>query len=54
MYMCPDCDTRYRGQQRCDECNTWAAALVPEGCARAANPVTCTRINDGFTSFSDS
>ena len=29
IYECPHCDTRYLGQQRCAECNTWCRRLGP-------------------------
>lgn len=31
VYACPDCDTRYLGQQRCADCNTFATRLGPGG-----------------------
>ncbi len=31
VYACPDCQERYLGQQRCDDCNTFAARLGPGG-----------------------
>ncbi|MDQ2848247.1 MAG: hypothetical protein M3Y77_18290 [Actinomycetota bacterium] len=31
IYTCPDCDTRYLGQQRCEDCNTFATRLGPGG-----------------------
>jgi predicted nucleic acid-binding Zn ribbon protein len=31
VYVCPDCDARYLGQQRCDDCNTWCRRLGPGG-----------------------
>ena len=31
VYTCPDCDTRYLGRQRCDDCNTFATRLGPGG-----------------------
>ena len=31
MYQCPNCDTRYLGQQRCPDCNTWCRRLGPGG-----------------------
>ena len=31
VYACPDCQTRYLGQQRCDDCNTFAVRLGPGG-----------------------
>ena len=27
VYQCPDCQARYLGQQRCDDCNTFCARL---------------------------
>ena len=31
VYQCPDCDARYLGEQRCDDCNTWCRRLGPGG-----------------------
>jgi len=31
VYACPNCQTRYLGQQRCDDCNTFASRLGPGG-----------------------
>ncbi len=31
VYACPDCETRYLGQQRCDDCNTFATRLGQGG-----------------------
>ena len=31
VYMCPDCDTGYLAQQRCDDCNTGCRRLGPGG-----------------------
>ena len=31
VYAYPDCDARYLGEQRCDECNTWCRRLGPGG-----------------------
>ena len=29
VYACPDCDARYLGEQRCDDCNTWCRLKSP-------------------------
>ena len=31
VYECPVCDTRYLGQQRCNDCNTWCRRIGPGG-----------------------
>jgi len=31
VYQCPECDARYLGHQRCDDCNTWCRRLGPGG-----------------------
>ena len=31
IYQCPECDTRYLGEQRCPDCNTWCRRLGPGG-----------------------
>jgi predicted RNA-binding Zn-ribbon protein involved in translation (DUF1610 family) len=31
VYACPNCQTRYLGQQRCEDCNTFASRLGPGG-----------------------
>ena len=31
VYECPQCQTRYLGEQRCDDCNTWCRRLGPGG-----------------------
>lgn len=31
VYACPICDARYLGEQRCPECNCWAARVGPGG-----------------------
>ena len=31
IYQCPNCDTRYLGEQRCTDCNTWCHRLGPGG-----------------------
>ncbi len=41
VYECPACDTRYLGDQRCDDCNTWCRRLGPGGlCPCCDEPVT--------------
>ncbi len=40
VYMCPSCEARYLGEQRCDECNTWCRRLGPGGpCPRCDEPI---------------
>jgi hypothetical protein len=29
VYECPQCQTRYIGTQRCEDCNTWCRRLGP-------------------------
>ncbi len=31
VYECPNCETRYLAEQRCDECNTWCRRIGPGG-----------------------
>ena len=31
IYECPQCQTRYLGTQRCEDCNTWCRRLGPGG-----------------------
>jgi hypothetical protein len=31
VYECPQCQTRYLGVQRCQDCNTWCRRLGPGG-----------------------
>lgn len=41
VYECPACDTRYLGEQRCDDCNTWCRRLGPGGlCPCCDEPIT--------------
>ena len=43
VYVCPGCDARYLGEQRCDECNTWCRRLGPGGpCPCCDEPVAIT------------
>jgi Zinc-ribbon containing domain len=41
VYLCPDCDTRTVGQQRCNDCNTFTRRLGIGGtCPHCEEPVT--------------
>ncbi len=41
IYQCPDCDTRYVGQQRCDDCNAFCHRLGTGGtCPSCDEPIT--------------
>ncbi|HEX9506418.1 MAG TPA: M15 family metallopeptidase [Acidimicrobiia bacterium] len=43
VYACPNCETRYLGEQRCDECNTWCRRVGPGGlCPCCDEPVAVT------------
>lgn len=43
IYECPECETRYLGAQRCDDCNTWARRIGPGGsCPACDEPVAIT------------
>ncbi len=45
VYECPDCDTRYLGDQRCDVCNRWCRRVGPGGCCPSRDaPVAITDI----------
>jgi hypothetical protein len=47
IYACPDCDTRYHAQQRCEDCNTWCARVGPGGpCPHCDLPVAVTDLFD--------
>ena len=40
IYQCPECDQRYLGQQRCDDCGTFCRRLGPGGaCPHCDEPV---------------
>lgn len=40
VYVCPACDARYLGQQRCDDCGTFCRRLGPGGpCPSCDEPV---------------
>ena len=47
IYQCPECDQRYLGQQRCDDCGTFCRRIGPGGpCPHCGEPVA---INDLIT-----
>lgn len=40
VYACPDCDTRYLGEQHCPDCNTFCTRIGPGGpCPSCDEPV---------------
>jgi hypothetical protein len=40
VYLCPSCEARYLGEQRCEECNTWCRRVGPGGlCPCCDEPV---------------
>ena len=40
VYLCPICDARFLGEQRCPDCNTFARRLGPGGpCPHCDEPV---------------
>ena len=40
IYQCPDCDQRYLGQQRCEDCGTFCRRIGPGGpCPHYDEPV---------------
>lgn len=40
VYACPSCDTRYLGQQRCDDCHLFCRRVGPGGaCPHCDEPV---------------
>lgn len=41
VYQCPECDTRFLGQQRCEDCNTWARKVGPGArCPSCDDPIS--------------
>ena len=43
VYACPDCDARYLGEQRREDCNTWCRRLGPGGlCPCCVEPIAIT------------
>jgi hypothetical protein len=40
VYQCPECEARFLGQQRCDECGVFCRRLGPGGpCPHCEDPV---------------
>jgi hypothetical protein len=40
IYECPDCETRYLGEQRCSDCGTFCSRVGPGGlCPHCDEPV---------------
>ena len=47
IYLCPDCDTRLLGEQRCPDCNTFATRLGAGGpCPHCEQPVAITDLQE--------
>lgn len=47
IYQCPDCDTRYLGEQRCPDCNTWCRRVGPGGnCPHCDQPIAHSDLTD--------
>ena len=47
VYLCPECDTRLLGQQRCPDCNTFAVRLGPGGlCPHCDEPVAALDLQE--------
>ena len=45
VYVCPTCDARFLGEQRCPDCNTCARRLGPGGpCPHCDEPVALTNL----------
>ncbi|MCC6226739.1 MAG: hypothetical protein IT195_10095 [Microthrixaceae bacterium] len=43
VYQCPNCETRYLGEQHCPDCNTFCRRLGPGGpCPHCDEPITIT------------
>jgi hypothetical protein len=41
VYRCPQCDTRYLGEQRCESCGVFCVLVGPGGeCPHCGEPVT--------------
>jgi hypothetical protein len=41
IYQCPSCEARFLGEQRCEECNTWARRLGPgDPCPCCDEPIS--------------
>lgn len=47
LYECPECQTRYLGDQRCPDCNVFCRRLGPGGyCPHCAEPVAIADLVD--------
>lgn len=47
VYACPSCDTRYLGEQRCPDCNTWCRRLGPGSlCPCCDEPIAISDLFD--------
>ncbi len=51
VYVCPGCDTRYLGQQRCEDCNLFTRRVGPGGpCPHCDEPVALTDLQEPLLS----
>ena len=51
VYQCPDCEARYLGQQRCEDCNTFCTRLGVGGlCPCCGEVVTLDELLPALTS----
>lgn len=47
VYQCPECETRFVGEQRCPECNLFCRRLGPGGtCPCCDEPVAIAELID--------
>ena len=47
VYECPECETRYLGEQRCADCNTWCRRIgTGANCPHCDEPVTITDLTN--------
>jgi len=45
VYQCPICEARLIGEQRCDDCNTWARRIGPgAACPCCDEPIAVTEL----------
>jgi hypothetical protein len=45
VYLCPQCETRYLGEQRCPDCNLFAQSLGPGApCPHCEEPIAISDI----------
>jgi predicted amidophosphoribosyltransferase len=48
IYQCPECQNRYLGQQRCDDCGTFCYRIGPGGtCPHCDEPVATSDLTTG-------